>query len=272
MATSLRSIHIYPVKSMCGCTLTESDVEPWGLRHDRRWAVLAADGSRISAREDRRLLTLSALAKEDGGIQLRSSDGSTIEVDAPVDGDLALTSISRLKAVRLAEAPVHEWLSTQLARPVRLGWLDDPSRRTVSPAHGGLDGESLSLADAGPLLLTSETSLRRLNEWIGESPDHPEPAVMARFRPNVVVEGIDEPFAEDGWARVHIGDVTFRQAEQCDRCMMTMIDPDTLAQGKEPLRSLARHRRHDGKVWFGIRLIPESAGRIRAGDPVAPLT
>jgi uncharacterized protein YcbX len=265
------SIHIYPVKSMRGCTLSESDVEPWGLSHDRRWAVLDVDGSRISAREDRRLLTISASAGDGGGLTLIARDGARIDVSAPVDGDFALTSISRLKAVRLAEPAVHEWLSTQLARSVRLGWLDDPRRRPVSPAHGGLDGESLSLADAGPLLLTSETSLRRLNEWIGESADQSEPAVMARFRPNVVVEGIDEPFAEDRWPRVRIGDVTFRQAEQCDRCMLTLIDPDTLGQGKEPLRSLARHRRRDGKVWFGIRLIPESTGRIHVGDPVVQL-
>lgn len=217
------------------------------------------------------MLGLSAQAKEDGGLRLDARDGSGIDVRVPLDGDFALTSISRLRAVRLADAAAHQWLSTQLSRSVRLGWLDDPRRRPVSPAHGGLDGESLSLADAGPLLLTSETSLALLNEWICGASDHPEAVVMARFRPNVVVAGIDEPFAEDGWARVRIGGVTFRQAERCDRCMMTMIDPETLAQGKEPLRSLARHRRDDGKVWFGIRLIPESTGRIDVGDSVLEL-
>lgn len=271
MPATLRSIHLYPVKSMRGCGLAESVVEPWGLEHDRRWAVLDADGSRISAREERRLLSLSAVPKHDGGLRLTAPDGSAIDVGLPVSGDFALTSISRLKAVRLAHPAAHDWLSAQLARPVRLVWLDDPRRRPVSSAHGGLDGESLSLADAGPLLLTSETSLRRLNEWIAESPGHSEATVMTRFRPNVVVDGIDEPFAEDGWVRVRIGAVTFRQAERCDRCMMTMIDPDTLTMGKEPLRSLARHRRRDGKTWFGIRLIPESTGHIHVADPVTRL-
>lgn len=221
------------------------------------------------------MLSLSALALEDGGVKLDAPDGSSIDVRAPLVGEFAPTSISRLGFVRLADPTAHEWLSAQLSISVRLGWLDDPCRRPVSPAHGGLQGEPLSLADAGPLLLTSETSLRRLNEWMSESPEHPgqppERAVMTRFRPNVVVEGIDEPFAEDGWRRVRIGEVTFRQAEQCDRCMMTLIDPDNLAQGKEPLRSLARHRRREGKVWFGIRLVPESIGRIGVGDPVIEL-
>jgi len=273
VAAVLQSIHIYPVKSLRGCSLSESDVEPWGLKHDRRCVVLRPDGSRLSAREDRRMLSLGAAALEDGGVRLIAPDGSTIDAPAPVDGEFAPTSISRLEVVRLAEPPVHEWLSAELSSSVRLGWLDDPGRRPVSQAHGGLEGEPLSLADAGPLLLTSVTSLRQLNEWMDQSRDpeqSPQPAVMARFRPNVVIEGIDQPFAEDGWTRVQIGEVRFRQAEQCDRCMMTLIDPDTLAQGKEPLRSLARHRRRDGQVWFGIRLIPESMGRIEVGDPVIP--
>lgn len=264
----LRSLHVYPVKSMRGYTLHASAVEPWGLEHDRRWALLNPDGSRLSAREDRRMLSLSALPKDDGGLRLVASDGSSIDVAVPVHGEFALTSISRLNFIRLADEAVHEWLSAQLSRSVRLGWLDDPLRRPVSVAHGGLEGEPLSLADAGPLLLTSETSLRQLNEWIGE------PSVdiaMTRFRPNVVVEGVEEPFAEDHWARVRIGDVMFRQAEQCDRCMMTLLDPDTLAQGKEPLRTLARHRRRGGKTWFGIRLIPESTGRVRVGDRITPV-
>lgn len=221
------------------------------------------------------MLGLSASPSAAGAVRLAARDGSTLDVDAPLNGEFAPTTISRLGAVRLAETAAHEWLSAQLSKPVRLAWLDDPCRRPVSTAHGGREGEPLSLADAGPLLLTSETSLKQLNEWMGQSPEHPDrphdPVVMMRFRPNVVVHGIDEPFAEDGWSRVQIGDVSFRQAERCDRCMMTMIDPETLAQRKEPLRSLARHRRRDGKTWFGIRLIPESIGRIHVGDPVISL-
>lgn len=259
------SIHVYPVKSMRGGSVETCRVEPWGLEHDRRWTVLDPDGSRVSAREDRRLLSIAASARRDGGVTLAARDGASIDVDPPIDCEFASTSISRLAAIRLAAPAAHEWLSDRLSRPVRLAWLDDPCRRPVSTSHGGLPGEPLSLADAGPLLLTSEKSLSRLNEWIG---DARERASMMRFRPNVVVAGAEEPFAEDDWVRVRIGEVVFRQGEQCDRCMMTLIEPDTLAQGKEPLRSLARHRRRDGKVWFGIRLIPESIGRIATGDPV----
>ena len=156
---------------------------------------------------------------------------------------------------------------------MRLVWLDDPARRPVGTHHGGSGTDPLSLADAGPLLLTTTASLRQLNTWVAaERAERGEPASeplsMLRFRPNVVVDGDLEPFVEDGWQRVRIGDVEYRFGEHCDRCVMTTLDPVTLAGGKEPLRTLARHRQWDHKVWFGVRLIPLSTGWLRVGDPV----
>ena len=41
---------------------------------------------------------------------------------------------------------------------------------------------------------------------------------------------------------------------------------------KEPIASLARIRRWDGKTWFGINLVPDAAGvTIRVGDEVEVL-
>ena len=77
---------------------------------------------------------------------------------------------------------------------------------------------------------------------------------LTRFRPNVVVAGA-AAFAEDGWHLVRIGDVRFRVAKPCGRCVLTTVDPDTAVKGKEPLATLARHRRWDGNVWFGVNLI-----------------
>ena len=54
----------------------------------------------------------------------------------------------------------------------------------------------------------------------------------------------------------------------CDRCVMTTIEPSTLAGGKEPIRTLAAYRRRDRKTWFGIRLAPLNPGRIRLDDLV----
>jgi len=201
-------------------------------------------------------------------VHIATRSGDWMEVTEPVDGELVPTTMSRLKSVRLASPAAHDWLSYQLERPVRLAWLDDPRRRSVSEAHGGLPGDSLTVADAGPLLLTSNASLRQLNDWMDPRGD----IEMARFRPNVVVDDVAEPFEEDRWRRIQIGESEFRFAEICDRCVMTTLDPQTLAGGKEPLRTLAKRRQWDHKTWFGIRLIPVSATLIRVGDKVEVLT
>jgi uncharacterized protein YcbX len=224
--------------------------------------VLEPDGTRLSARVEHRMLALTATPSDDG-IDISTRDGETIAVCAPVEGELVPTSVSRLESVRLADPEAHAWLSDHLGRSVRLAWLDDPRRRSVSDAHGGMPGDSLSVADAGPLLLTTDASLDQLNGWIGDGTME-----MARFRPNVVVEDVPEPFEEDGWRRLRIGDAEFRFAEICDRCVMTTLDPHTLAGGKEPLRTLAKHRQWDHKTWFGIRIIPTTLATLRVGDRV----
>jgi hypothetical protein len=93
---------------------------------------------------------------------------------------------------------------------------------------------------------------------------------MARFRPNVVVRG-ESAWAEDDWARIRIGPAVFRAVKACDRCVFTTIHPESGMKGREPLVTLARHRRWDGKIWFGMNLIPEIKGenpRLRIGDEV----
>ena len=47
-----------------------------------------------------------------------------------------------------------------------------------------------------------------------------------------------------------------------------MVDPATGKRGKEPLRTLARYRLADGKVWFGMNLVPDAQGELRVGDQV----
>jgi uncharacterized protein YcbX len=263
------------VKSLGGVDVQEAYVEPWGLRDDRRWLVLNPDGTVLTAREQHRMLGVSAEPAEDGDIRMTGLDGSTVCVEAPVDGERAATLLSRLDSVRLAAQAAGDWLSHQLEQPVRLGWLDDPRRRAVSAAHGGLPGDLLNLSDAGPLLLTTQASLRQLNQWILRTASEtdaepPAPMVMTRFRPSIVIDRQDDPFAEDEWKHVRVGEVEFRFAEHCDRCVMTTIDPQTRVAGKEPSRTLARHRQWNHKTWFGIRIVPSTTGAIRVGEPVVP--
>ena len=54
---------------------------------------------------------------------------------------------------------------------------------------------------------------------------------------------------------------------------MTLLDPQTLRTGPEPIRTLSRHRKWEGKTWFCIHLIPELADdqttTLAVGDRVS---
>jgi uncharacterized protein YcbX len=120
--------------------------------------------------------------------------------------------------------------------------------------------------------VTTEESLAALNdEVLASAPTPRDPLPMSRFRPNVVVSGLPA-WSEDDWRVVRIGEATFRAVKGCARCVLTTIDPGTGLREKEPVRSLARLRRYDGKTWFGVNLVPDTPGAtIRVGDEVEVL-
>ena len=91
---------------------------------------------------------------------------------------------------------------------------------------------------------------------------------MNRFRPNIVVSGCD-PFAEDGWQRIRIGDVEFAAVKKCARCKITTIDQEDASVGTEPLTTLASYRYMEERgVMFGQNMIPVTMGVIRVGDQI----
>jgi len=282
-------LRVYPVKSLGGATVTAAGVEPQGLAGDRRWCLVDEGGEVVTARECHALLRLTAEVVDEDTIRVTDrADGASILVDTPLGLSPVPISLSRLPFASPADVDVGEWIGERVGRRLRLVWQEDPASRPVSGAHGGQPGDLLSMADTGPLLLASQASMARLNEWVAQGAGSPdptdldpddlsdptappvaEPLDILRFRPNVVVDG-EEPFAEDAWDTVRIGDVDLRRTELCDRCVMTTIDPVTLAGGKEPIRTLARHRRWDGNTWFGVRLLPLGGGTLRVGDEVVP--
>jgi uncharacterized protein YcbX len=279
MSVVLRGIAVHPVKSTAIREVASADVRPWGLAGDRRWMVVDSNAVVVTARELHDLFRIVADTPETAGgpgvpLRLSAEGHDALDVKEP-DGELAPVTLHRhsLRARPVAEA--SQWLRSVLGRDdLTLVWCDDPSRRPLNPAHSR-PGDHTAFADGYPVTLASLDSLARLNDWIVEGALErgeaaPDPLPIQRFRPNLVVEGA-EPFAEDDWQRVRVGEVTFRKAKLVDRCVMTTISRRHLTTGKEPIRTLARHRQWDGNTWFAIQLIPETTGTISVGDPVTLL-
>lgn len=273
---SVTSVFRYPVKSCRGERLDTAVVEPWGLAGDRRWMLVDDAGARVTAREHPRLVLVTpAIDNSNNVIRLASPGLPDLTVPFPRGAAAELVPVTVGGSSLLAAQAGDEaaaWFTKITGQPVRLVYLDDPARRATDPEYSQ-PGDRVSFADGYPLLLVSRRSLERLNDWILEGRHAGEgPLPVTRFRPNVVIDGAPA-FAEDGWKRVRIGDVPFRVAKGCDRCVFTTIDPATAVKGREPLVTLARYRRWDGKVWFGVNLIPDlPQGVIRPGDPVEILT
>ncbi|MGI5452257.1 MOSC domain-containing protein [Streptomyces sp. CA-249302] len=266
----LQSIHVHPVKAFRGLTLREAVVEPWGLAGDRRWVLIDDGGRVVTQRQQPRLALAAAELLPGGGVRLSGPgmDPLTVPVPRPVGTVPVEIFRDKVEGVLAEDEAAHVWCSEYLGAGTRLVHMDDPAtRRPVDPEFAR-PGETVSFADGYPLLVTTTASLDALNSLIAQG-DHPAdgPLPMNRFRPNVVVSGT-AAWAEDDWSRIAIGDVVFRVAKTCGRCVVTTTDQSTAARGKEPLFSLGRHRRIGGKLVFGQNLVPLTGGSIRAGDPV----
>ncbi|MFF7731830.1 MOSC N-terminal beta barrel domain-containing protein [Streptomyces sp. NPDC007984] len=270
----LHSIHVHPVKAVRGVAPREVAVEPWGPAGDRRWVLIDDGGKVVTQRLLPRLALVAAEPSPGGGIRLSAPGMPPLTVSVPRSSSATVpVEIFRdkVEAVLAEDEAAHAWVSSCLGVAVRLAYMDDPAtRRPVTPEYAR-PGETVSFADGFPLLLTTTASLAALNSLIAQGEYAGEgPLPMNRFRPNVVVSGTPA-WAEDGWSRLAIGDVTFRVAKPCGRCVVTTTDQGTGERGREPLHSLGRHRRVDGKLVFGQNLVPLSRGTIRVGDPVSIL-
>ncbi|MFJ6442653.1 MOSC domain-containing protein [Streptomyces sp. NPDC091649] len=265
----LRSAHVYPVKSLAARACDTVAVEPWGLDGDRRWMLVDKASRAVTQRQQPSMARIAADPLPGGGVLLSAPGRPPQRVEAAESGRTLSVELHR-DTVVVAEAPgeAHDWLSAVLGTEVRLVHLDEPSHRRPVDPRFGRPGDMVSLADGYPLLVTTTSSLDALNALVATG-DRPQdgPLPMDRFRPNAVVEGT-EAWAEDGWRRIAIGEVAFTVAKPCGRCVITTTDQRTAERGREPLLTLARHRRSGKQLVFGQNLIPEATGVIRVGDPV----
>lgn len=259
----LAAIHLHPVKSARGISVSRAEIGPTGLRYDRRWMIVDRSGRFVSQREDPRLGRIVPRLDEDGGrLLLRAPGAGELALPLrPEPGERRVVTVwdDEVTALDCGDAAAA-WLTTVLGGTYRLVALPDAAVRPVDPVYAR-PGDRVSFADGFPYLLASEASLDDLNRRAGTR------LTMERFRPSLVVTG-SAPFAEDTWARITVGGVPFRVAKPCARCVVPTLDPDTQEAGAEPLRTLATFRKVDGKVMFGQNLLPDGGGVVTVGDPI----
>lgn len=259
---TLAEIHVYPVKSCRGIPLSEARVTASGIEWDRRWMFVDAAGTFISQR------THPQLAR----IETRLADDA-VELDGPEAGVLRLpfAEHGRATAVRVwkdhcealdAGPEAAQWARTAAGADVRLVRAGRITERHANPQFAGSTHAPMGFADAYPILVVNLASLEELNRRM------PEPIPIGRFRPNLVLEGL-EPFAEDHIDTIVIGELTLRLVKACTRCIVTSTDQQSGRRSTDPLPVLRQFRfdRALLGVTFGENAVVErgAGARIQRG-------
>jgi len=259
---SVTQLFIYPVKSLAGIQLENSEVDSMGLHFDRRWMVVSPEGQFITQRTVPKMslvntslvggqLTLSKKGKESHKVALTSLESEKMDVVVWKDS---------LRVSKIGDA-VDTWLSDTLGIDCHLVYIEDDVVRQCDLDFSE-EGERTGFADGFPILIVSEESLIDLNQRLET------PVDMRRFRPNIVIAGC-EAFAEDNLTNFSIGSLAMKAVKICSRCPMPMVDPDLGERtSQEPIATLSTFRKWDGNIFFGMNVIQQQQGVISVGDSV----
>ncbi|SEL48840.1 hypothetical protein SAMN05216262_11226 [Colwellia chukchiensis] len=263
---NLSSIHVYPIKSSAGVSISTSWVEEFGLALDRRFVITDPEGVFISARTEPSLCLIQANITASGLI-VTAPNMPTLVINyqqLAVDYTEVIVWGDTISAQQCSVA-INSWFSRYLQRPCQLLFFGASSQRFVKDKTS-----QVGFADGYPLLLISQASLDSLNRhYLANSP----PIAMAQFRPNLVVENCPD-FAEDTWQHIRIGEVEFEVSKPCARCIFTTVNPNTGIRhpAQEPLATLKKFRQvANGDILFGQNLIALNQGQIKCGDSVEVL-
>jgi uncharacterized protein len=266
----ISSIHTYPIKSCGALSHNEIALDKRGPVWDRCWMVVDSEGMFITQREIPALALVQP--RFDNGDLAISAPGMP-EVCVPLQreaGEIWRVQVWDDECAAWDEGDeLAQWLGDYLNVDARLVRMADDYIRQVDMTYAS-ENTPVSFADGFPLLIVSEASLDELNRHMVERGKEAVP--MTRFRPNVVVSGA-EPFAEDSWRTVQIGEVTIDVVKPCARCVTTTVDQltGTVPDVAEPLRTLNTFRKQNGKVMFAQNAIHHAPGVLKVGDTVNPV-
>ncbi|MBX3619449.1 MAG: MOSC N-terminal beta barrel domain-containing protein [Rhizobacter sp.] len=259
VAVSVASLHVHPVKSCAGVSVREWLLIETGLEFDRAWMVVDAHGRFVTQRELPRMALVTPTLKQ-SEVVLRAPGMLALHlamdaVEAPVRVTVWNDEVAAYDMGDLAA----QWFTDFLGQPLRLVRFDPAQKRLSSRQWtGDLEAEN-AFSDGYPVLVTSEASLADLNQRLAAR--GAEPVTMARFRPNLVLAGLDA-YAEDHLDEIAFdtpeGRVRLKLVKPCARCPIPNVDPSTGEPGHEPGDTLGTYRadaRLDGAVTFGMNAV-----------------
>jgi uncharacterized protein YcbX len=247
-------ISVAPVKGLGLVHPSEVMLEDVGVRVNRRFHLVDADGRRYNQLRNSRLVQIQSEYDEARGyLSLRFPDGAVVAAEIALDGDVTVDFYGRPVHARVLQGPWADALSEWIGRPLRL----------VQSAPGDAVDRR-----RGHVSLVSNASLAELARH-GNQGD----VDGRRFRMLFELDGCD-PHEEDTWVKRHvrIGAATIRIRGDVGRCAITTQNPDTGEPDFDTLRTIRGYRdwtqNEAGKrhIPFGIFGEVTEPGRVAVGD------
>jgi molybdenum cofactor sulfurtransferase len=290
---------------------TSWEVQPQGLAWDREWCIIHSGTSvALSQKKYPRMALLRPRLDFTAGLlritcAVAVKDATCNEISVPLSADpRCFTSSSKTStptnvcgdtvSARIYACPkVSSFLSCVLGVPCTLARFPVSSASRHAKPHlntnnstNGKETTPLAFSNESPVLCISRMSLNTLNASIKARGGTAVPA--STFRANIVVAqplhlppGTETAYIEDSWSSISISanknrgreakTADFKVLGKCRRCHMLCVDQQTAETRQEPFVTLAKTRREDGKVWFGVHLAlnkGEKKGWVRVGDQV----
>jgi len=256
---TLESIHVYPVKSCAGSAPREALLTETGLDLDRQWLVVDPGGMFVTQRELPRMALVQTTLKSSELI-LRAPGMLAVHVAIDRVEDRTEVEVwgERVAAYDMG-ALCAQWFSDFLGRPLRLARFDPEAPRHADRTWTGAAEAANAFQDGFPLLVASATSIDEVNRRLASAGQ--SPVTLARFRPNLVLGGLDA-HGED-----HLDEVVFAAAEgpvrlklvkPCVRCSIPDVDPATGVAGHAVGDVLSQYRadpRMGGSITFAMNAI-----------------
>lgn len=254
----VKELYIYPIKSLAGITVNSAQAQEMGFENDRRWMLIDENNKLITQREYPHLSQFYPKIIDDN-IEITHQDVThEFFIHETLEEPIASNVWEDETKVFEVNKATSKWFSEALGfecKLVKIGNIGDRKHHS-SKLETTIN---VSLADGYPYLLIGSESLNFLNHILKEK------ISMARFRPNIVISSFIA-HEEDSFGNFQIGNVNFKNAKPCGRCIMINNDPKNGVVKKEPLKTLSTYRNVHHSILFGTNVMCLNEGEIAVGD------
>lgn len=254
----VKELYIYPIKSLAGIQIQSAKAKEMGFENDRRWMLIDNNNQFITQRSHP-VLSQFQPQIANGKITIAyNQQKHEFSIDEYIESPILTQVWDDITKVFEVNKTTSKWFSDCLGftcKLVKIIEIGDRKHRSTKLNQT----LNVSLADGYPYLLIGSESLNFLNEKLEEK------ITIQRFRPNIVISS-ELPHEEDLFEKFMIGNVKFKNAKPCGRCVMVNTNPTTGNVSKEPLKTLSTYRKEGNSVFFGTNILCLKEGIIKVGD------